>query len=318
MADNLSIFNFKNISRFPFVKILFFFLFLYCCDYILGNALKDALLKSKSFWGAARSVQTLKKVVPGIIMGNSRAGAYAPEIIAERMGVDFFNATSPAQSIFYNCILLDYLIKNNLNLKYIIYEIDKSDLELEEYPISKEPSEMLSFLYEDSIMAREVLCTINPLNYYRYKSRLMQVNGVVTSVLFDRMFSRHVHKHIRSDGFEVHDGVVLDGNCEGQEVAYYHVDNYKIKLLKKFIRMAKENNIKLVFLTSPVYLKCTPDYSAIFDAFKSIAKECDVAYYSFFNDFQEKELFYDINHLNMKGAYLYTNHIIDIIRSDLL
>ncbi len=85
------------------------------------------------------------------------------------------------------------------------------------------------------------------------------------------------------------------------------VDNMKLDYVRRFIYLCKKNNIKLVFMVSPMYTKIDTDY---YDILKAIAKENNIPFMDYHTSglyLDHPEYFKDIYHLWDKGAKLYSS-----------
>lgn len=112
---------------------------------------------------------------------------------------------------------------------------------------------------------------------------------------------------------------------EGNEISAIDVKFVEENLdyLQKIIDFCKENNIKLIAVTSPKtadYLKQYPDYESHISTFDKLFKDNGI-FYTDTNRTEEfkkydNSCFIDIGHLNSKGAEIYTNYLSELIMSE--
>ena len=85
------------------------------------------------------------------------------------------------------------------------------------------------------------------------------------------------------------------------------MDSLKLKYVQKFIDLCRKNNIKLVFVVSPMYVKVDKDY---YDPLKAIAARNHVPFMDYHTEglfLDHPDYFRDSNHLWDKGARLYSS-----------
>lgn len=93
------------------------------------------------------------------------------------------------------------------------------------------------------------------------------------------------------------------------------IDNMKLSYLQKLIELCKDKNIALVFIISPRL-----DYEDHFLEYEPALSLCKTYKVPLLNNIcipnivNDSELFQDLNHLNDKGAILYTQIIIKELR----
>ena len=118
-------------------------------------------------------------------------------------------------------------------------------------------------------------------------------------------------------GFEPLDKTI-NYEIEKKEIGKVEIDSLKLLYLKKFYMTCKNNNIPIVMFVSPRYDAIS---SKVHEPIRSFCEENNIPYFDYFASpyYQEhKELFANSKHLNVKGAYLYTKHIIRNIRPSII
>ncbi len=104
---------------------------------------------------------------------------------------------------------------------------------------------------------------------------------------------------------------------------YGDMNSIQEKYLIKLIKLAKENNINIIFIETPKYItvKNNGTYQEAMEKYKNILDEFDVKYivnsnktnnsYSFLND--NPEYYFDNIHLSYKGRVAFTNILLNYI-----
>ena len=124
MAASSSIFSSEQARHLPWRAVVLFIAALIVLDQGVGRLVESFILGTDSNWGPNQVARLIQRREPGIILGNSRAGAIAPKILRARTGFAFFNGTAPGQSIRYQIVVFEELLRRNPGLKIVIYELD--------------------------------------------------------------------------------------------------------------------------------------------------------------------------------------------------
>mgnify|MGYP003168156318 CR=1 FL=1 len=227
--------------------------------------------------------------IEGFVTGIS----YAEKAIKEKYSIkNIFNIAKHSQDIYYDFHLIKYIIENykkEMNkLRYVLICLNYYSFE---YDMSKSSMKGKVILYGiDS--AKKIL------NLYP--------NGIV-KIDFN-WFNQNNYSH----DYYVNEEqgkrqALLDGNKNYPETVK---ENKKI--FKNYLQLLKENNIKPIVIVCPAskyYSKYFP--KRLKDEFYSIINETRKQYDFQFLDYFDSELFedndfYDVSHLNDKGAEKFT------------
>lgn len=92
-------------------------------------------------------------------------------------------------------------------------------------------------------------------------------------------------------------------------------------LLDSCISLCRRNNVQLVFTLAPYFkeehpAKYYPDFDKIINRVKAVAAAENVPFFDFtgMEIAAQKELFYNVNHLNSKGAFIYSCALADSLK----
>ena len=265
-----------------------------------------------SNWGPNQVARLINRRDPGIVLGDSRAGAIAPKILKAQTDVAFYNGTAPGQSIHFQIIAFEALLKRNPNLRVVVYELDHLDLTADN-PAAARAVEVASFLYGTSQTAREVFDRLDPWNRLRFLSRTYRVNGAIAPILVDHLFPSQRGRLTSEDGFMAHDGSMAGKPCHKGRVMSPPFDAFKLALLKRLVDHAKAAKIELVFVTAPLLIACGDDRRPLFARFAKLAAEWGVPYRSFVTATRDPADFFDGNHINRRAALRYSKLVADFL-----
>ncbi|SDH64826.1 hypothetical protein [Roseospirillum parvum] len=304
--------------RLPWRRIALLAALLVVGDQLLGRLVEAALWTTDSNWGPNQAVRLLKRDEPGLILGDSRAGAILPATLEAATGVAFFNGTAPGQTAHYQAIMLERLLARHPGLEVIVYEIDHIDLQRRPETAGGFPVEVAGFLYHDSPTARRVLHHVDPWNRLRHLSRTYGVNGALAPILVDRL-ARHLKPDLNNrlttaDGHYTRPGTVDTSACAPTPPATVDLDPFKLALIEDMVAAARAHGVRLVFVTAPLLLACSIDQGPVFAAFAERAARWGVPYHDFHRRLQDGRWFYDNNHLNHQGAALYSELIAEALK----
>ena len=94
-----------------------------------------------------------------------------------------------------------------------------------------------------------------------------------------------------------------------------------LALLTSCINACSENKIQLILVVAPYFKKYAPEkyynnFGDILDTVKMIAKQRNIPFYDYrdMNIASDEQYFYNVNHLNSKGAALYSLAVADSIK----
>ena len=312
MAASSFIFSSEQARRLPWRAAALFALLLVLLDQGVGRVVERLIFTTDSNWGPNQVARLITRKEPGIVLGNSRAGAIAPKVLKAHTSMTFYNGTAPGQSIPYQFIAFDALLKRNPNLRLVVYELDHLDL-TGGNPDTARAVEVASFLYGSSATAREIFHALDPWNRLRFLSRTYRVNGAIAPVLVDHLFASQRGRLTSDDGFMAHDGSMVGKPCRASKAQSPPFAPFKIALLERLVKRAKAAKVKLVFVTAPFLIACGVDRRPLFSRFAELAAQWGVPYRSYITAIREPADFVDTNHINRRAALRYSKMVADAV-----
>jgi len=289
-----------------------FALLLVALDQGVGRLVERLILTTDSNWGPNQVARLIKRSEPGIVLGDSRAGAIAPKVLHARTGIRFYNGTAPGQSITFQIIAFEALVKRNPRLRVVVYELDHLDLTADN-PDAARAVEVAAFLYGRSATAREIFHALDPWNRLRFLSRTYRVNGAIAPVLVDHLFPGQRGRLTSEDGFMAHDGSMAGKPCRPGEAVSPPFAPFKIALLKRLVARAKAAKVTPVFVTAPRLVACGDDHRPLFARFAKLAADWGVPYRSFVTAMRDPADFFDTNHINRRAAARYSEMVAAVL-----
>jgi len=316
MAASSSIFSSEQVRRLPWRAIAAFVVLLVLLDQGVGRLVERLIYTTDSNWGPNQVARLINRKEPGIVLGDSRAGAIAPRLLKARTGIAFYNGTAPGQSITFHIIAFEALLKRNPALRVVVYELDHLDLTADNADAAR-AVEVASFLYGTSATAREIFDRLDPWNRLRFLSRTYRVNGAIAPILIDHLFPGQRGRLTSEDGFIAHDGSMAGKPCRPGGALNTPFDAFKIGLLKRLVDHAKAAKVRVVFVTAPLLVACGVDRRPLFARFAKLAETWGVPYRSFLTAMRDPADFFDGNHINRRAALRYSEMVAEFLERSL-
>jgi hypothetical protein len=238
-----------------------------------------------------------------LILGSSYAiRSFVPSIISDSIGMSCYNAGQAGNGIICAYARLNIFMKKH-KPKMVIYAL----------------SPQYDYLSgEDGI---KYLSVLKPYYSYSTVSRLFDTfgNGNEAIKLKSNLFT---YNSIFPDVIKG----VLESSCEGlkgykplygeykpkkqlEDTRKNIIDTKKLQCLEEFVQLCKKERLTLLFVNTPIYEEKTVN-PALYLPEKELASKYNIPV---INDirhpliYNKKELFYDSQHLNDKGARLYSS-----------
>jgi hypothetical protein len=306
----------KQVGRL-FKKVLILFVILFACDRLIGTWLENAYKNApqgdiKTF---AHSITDPSEDI--FIYGSSRAvHGYDPDIFTDSLGLSCFNSGRENSNILYHSAILKEMLKKH-RPKIVVLDISAKELTWRSAENSKAvlASMILPYVRRDTSF-ENIARQLFPDELRKAEvSKIYAYNSLALSLAVGKRKMKHAKN--------LHGYVPLHGNKIQGKIPAFTDDNDKTDPLTKqefedFVRTAKNNNIKLYVIQSPILVKHF-NSSVSLDTIKSILNRYNEPYwdYSFDTAFYKKQYFYDNLHLNTTGAELFTSKLVSDIKADI-
>lgn len=247
------------------------------------------------------------------IYGSSKANRhYNPYVFENELGLSCFNNGVDGRNIFYHYAAINSLLQRH-KPKLIILDLLSEDYLKSDGGWNTDRLNVLLPYYNHNSYIKEVVNLRSPFERVKLLSSIYPFNSAIVDICVSIKEGKD-----RSIGYK---GYIPLGYSEKShemnKVNFhkeYEIDELKINYLKKIIKTCNSNNIKLIIIKSPWYAEY-PEKSSLLE---EIAFENKITFWNFTNldFFSERSFFYDESHLNEKGAELFTEFVVDKIKSE--
>ena len=242
-----------------------------------------------------------------IIMGSSRAmHHYVPKIITEKTGMSCFNVGQDG-----NGIILQYgrwkMISERYAPKLIIYDITTS-YDLEENDNMAYISRLKPFCWDTSV--KSYVVSLFPMEKIKLYSGMYRYNywflEIVANCLSERDFKGEAgyepkYEHIRSE---------IVNRPRREKIQSINTDTVKLHYLEQLVKEAQAKGTQVMFVVSPVW-RGGIYAPAVYAEVEKMAHHYGIQYLQYMDSeiCDDPDCFKDSNHLNDKGARVFTEDL---------
>ena len=304
----------KNVYLRFVAIVLFVLIIVMILDFGIGRVLKAFYFKQTSGIDYRTTYSIEKTRADVLIFGSSTAiHDYIPGTFEKRLNLTAYNVGRDGI-----CILYDYAVLRTI-LKRYTPKIIILDFEKEEFSRTQESYDRLSALlpyYKTHPEIDSIVDLRGPYEKYKMISNIYPYNSLVFTISAG---NAEFNKKRREDmnGFVPLYRTWSDPIKFDNSFLHDEVDSNKVRIYESFIRDCVNANVELYIISSPLFVK--PDYvnkSLVLG--KAIAEKYKVRFFDYSQDtviLHNRNLFADIAHLNVSGATVYSNKVIDRILS---
>ena len=249
-----------------------------------------------------------------LIMGSSKASHhYVPQVLEDTLGLSCFNCGQDG-----NGIILQYgrwkMISARYSPKMILYDVTASfDID------SNDNMRYMDRLkpYCDDKNVRNYIGGLFPFEKLKLLSNIYRYNYKFLEIISDCGESKAETE--RNGGYLPLNGALRQEIIDSHTVnkASIEPDEMKLDCLEKLVKECIDRQTKIVFLVSPSFRGGTVDLDS-FRAVTDLASRYDVPflYYGDSEFSYQSELFSDSEHLNDRGAALFTSEVAHVIKEN--
>lgn len=298
------------------VGIIITSILLKLADFVVG-AWSEEMYYSSKYGIFHRQIYCIKDSDDELlIMGSSRADhQYVSSIFSDSLLMNTYNAGSEGMCIYYQYAILGSYVERRSFPKMVI--LDVQDLDVIK-------SLGMTFTLEAALDRLaphygeyNVIDEIFGLKGWKEKIKMQSKTYRYNSKLVQTIKCNYIPSH-EDRGYEAVAGNLPD-DIKFENTIY---DNGEIELEKvnyfiKFIELCKKNNIKLLVVYSPIYMNSA---TASMKFIKKICEKRGVDFWDYSNDpyMIKREYFRDTQHLNDKGAHVWSSYLSHIIKTKYL
>tara|TARA_R110002049_G_scaffold130991_4_gene289578 strand:- start:5413 stop:6372 length:960 start_codon:yes stop_codon:yes gene_type:complete len=308
MTTSLFTFNFNYMQfkeRYSTLRISIKFLaIIILTDIVLGSVAK-ALFFNQKTGKYARSTYAIEETnAELLILGSSHAiRQYIPEIFEENLNKTCYNAGAEGQQLIYQ-YALERMILKRYQPQIMLLNIDENWLYTSENAYNR-LNDLYPYYSKEKDVLRSIFIKKAPWIDFQMLSKTYQLNSTLVHIARYYMSPQKDY-----NGYRPLYGAMKPVEKEANNNTFPSEINHDfVSVLKAIIEDAKENNVQLIFSSSPNPVPINFLQNKSMQKIIAIAKEENIPYLNYYNSplFTEKwEFFHDIDHLNDKGATLFT------------
>lgn len=297
--------------KYTFIVALITFIIL--GDWIVGNVLEAGFYSEQSLEND-RVVHSFSATEADLLVfGSSRAlHHYNTELIQDSLNITSYNVGEGGQNIYYHNLLLKTVL-SRYTPKTIILDLFNMDFEETASTWNKERlAVLLPFSAEHKIID-SAFRTFDPNHKFKMFSHTYPFNSEVYRIVRNN----YVPYHNSFNGFMpiAAENGLAESKQPVETKTGGSLDSSKVAEMESFINDCLNEGIDLKLIVSPSFRWYEKGNS--YEEFISYLKnEFPVEIYSFQNDsffVDHPELFRDANHLNAKGADVFTERVLSLI-----
>ena len=289
--------------------------FLGLIDIALGHALMGVLTQTKA--GAQiLPVAKVRAVQPKVvILGNSRAkGHYMTETFEQALGLSVLNAGNEGQTLSYIFVMVE-LILQHYQPELVLIEADPRLLTA---PAGMHGAitRVAPYLNQSPVF-QSILREAGPLWRIRYLSQAARFNAVAPDLFGWLIDGTH-----SSVGFDPIDGRITE---EQSLERFYKEPGWDSEVNPQLVKLMEDTIDKLLQRGVSVFLACSPRWrpdsklppahAAAIEAYRRLALAKGVNFQAMRQEsvkyFRNPELFADPEHLNYRGARIFSRLLAD-------
>jgi hypothetical protein len=286
-----------------------------------GAVLKQMFLRTDSGERGGLSNFALKQDADVLILGSSRAEfQIMPAVIARRLSLRAFNAGLKGQDFLYSVALYDLWLHRHLPPRAVVLTVDVESFL--HRPTEAAAAQVLAPYVGESDDLRSILESDGPQKRLELLFRTYRYNGKVL-VIAKNLFT---HTDPTFDGFMARYGTIplideqraqarnaLDQEEAPMTYAQAPFWDMKVQMLRELGARALQQHTLVLLVHAPLYHQDRAAHEIWIDRMKALVAVtpgiqfvdlCEVARPQSFPD--ERELFWDVNHLNVKGAEIFS------------
>lgn len=234
------------------------------------------------------------------ILGGSKANRhYRSRQMMDSLGVSVYNYGSPGRCIFYQYLCLLRGLENG-GLRTVI--LDLADAQLSEEWVNERISDLYPYYWKND----EVKKIVDEV-----EGEDMRILMLSALVQFNSQYLNLIAPIVSDKGYTPlpYTGRPFAGNKDKVDYSYSDI---AIKYLKKITSICKDNNIELIVCLSPSMRVSEESEKYLL----SLCSENGITCWDKTHYISDTRLFYNANHLNDKGAELFTKEIVRMLKSN--
>lgn len=286
------------------IKYIILFISIILIIDILGGKILKSKFQNISFGTFGNINNSLKSKSDLLILGSSRARKhYDSKIFLKKTNLSCYNTGLEGHGFFYNYAILNEIVKNK-KPKIVILDLSPNVIADNQ---SYNKLNILLPYYKDYNSFQEII----RLDPKFSKLELISNMYLYNSTLYNIFRSNVVNEIDDNYGFSPLKGEINKNNFKPFYYQNEKIDQNKFIYLNKIIKICNRNNIKLIGVISPTYLKYDTN-NIIINKIKEIFKSNSLKLYDYSNFpkiYGNPKYFKDQLHMNFIGANIFSENL---------
>lgn len=302
--------TFKQIIRL-FLKLLLITFLILVCDWSLGTILKRFYIHQDSGFGYLTTYAIDSTTADVLIFGSSRANHnYVPEIFKDSLHLISYNTGRDGNYVLYTYAIFK-AITRRYSPKMVIIDIRPGDINYD-----KTEYERLSILlpyYQTHPEIRPIIELRGPFEKIKLFSHIYPYNSLIFQIGMGNLESSKSKIQV-INGYIPLFKTIQDSKIDTTHYTTCNIDENKIWALNDIISTCKQKGIDLVFVYSPIRIII---HDTFYNSISGLCTENGIRYIDMSNDpffLNNHNYFADYDHLNDKGARLFSALLVNKIR----
>jgi hypothetical protein len=251
-----------------------------------------------------------------LIYGSSRAvHTYDTKVFTDSLGLSAFNCGRNASNVIYHSAILPAAIDGTHKPKAIILDLTVKEIA---WRSGQYGADVLASMILPYVLTNDHFAALSkelfPKEYYKAKvSKLYAYNSLLLSII--RNYSRRHNDNV--NGFQPMHGSKVKDEPEELSAVRDKIDEYSKEKLEFFAKSVTDKKIPLIVIISPIYSKPFAENESL-KVSKEILAKYGITVWDYASDpkYVKKELFYDPNHMNAKGAEMFSQEIASRMKAE--
>lgn len=303
------------------IKIAIFavaaYIFALGIDYVISSGLGNAAGHPYQAWREIRSGNYPADI---IIMGTSRAlEHYDPYVIDSITGLQSYNLGMGGYSVNIELMKYRYYRHYNPQPRYIIYDVDKILLTIDTAVHQHQSEQFLPLFYDGAIRKDLMDVGYSWTDAYIPMARYWGFQTYAKRGLLEYFNLKHYCDYPSYKGHIPDPDEWDPSRLHIKDSVQMRVDKEAMEMFEAFVRECQDENVQLIFVTSPVYytyVDMSPEMDRYILWFDSIAQANNIPYLNYMNDpmYQDSTIFNAGVHLTPEGTKIWS----EILSNDLM
>jgi hypothetical protein len=309
---SLFIFNIKELIKKIIFNISIVVFIVFILDLVIGKTLRYYYFKETSGLHFRTTFSIDSTTAQVLIFGASRSSHhYVTELFKQKLSMGCYNCGRDGNSILYSYAIFKAATKR-YNPIILIFDVNPNELNYELRSYDR-LSSLLPY-YKTHPEIRSIIKFKSSFEKYKMLSNIYPYNSSLLAIAIGNLELNKKRKD-DSSGYIPLYNIIEDTILHNLNPVENYLDTNKVNAVTDIIQYCSKNNIRLVFVQSPLYAKVSNTLST--EYFKKLAKESNVIFWNFSNEpefVKKPDFFQDMYHMNDKGAIYFSDILIQKIK----